>query len=67
MTGNAEGHKKYLEAMVKRYGSIEAWKDHQRQVGIKGGSVKNPKKGFGSNQKLARYWGRNTKGNRYTK
>jgi hypothetical protein len=44
--------------MVEKFGSREAVSQFYRETGRVGGSVKNPKKGFGSNRELASRMGR---------
>lgn len=39
------------EAQIEKYGSEEAWKQHMREIGSKGGKAKVPTKGFGSASK----------------
>ena len=40
---------KWLETMIKKHGSLEAVKEHQRALGTKGGATKTTKpKGFAS-------------------
>lgn len=53
MGGTIEGGKKTAKTNKERYGE-----DFFRNIGAKGGSVKNSKKGFGSNPALARVAGR---------
>ncbi len=38
---------KLRQTMIEKYGSEEAWKEHLRTIGSKGGKVKSPSKGFG--------------------
>jgi general stress protein YciG len=41
---------KLRDTMITKYGSEEAWKEHMREVGRKGGSVKRPNRGFGNGE-----------------
>ncbi len=52
MGGTAEGNKKRVATIRKKYGD-----DFFVNLGRKYGKAKNPKKGFGSNPELARLAG----------
>lgn len=47
-------HTKTKPALIKRFGSEEAWKAHLTEIGRKGAAAGDPKlKGFGGNRELA--------------
>ena len=48
---------KVFKTMVKKHGSEEAARAWYRKLGAKGGRVRSPIKGFGSNRELARIAG----------
>jgi len=48
---------KVFKTMVKKHGSEEAARAWYRELGAKGGRVRSPIKGFGSNRELARIAG----------
>ena len=48
---------KWHETMIKKYGSVEAFKLSRRVMGAKGGKCKTPEGGFASNRELARLAG----------
>lgn len=41
---------KLRDTMIAKYGSEEAWKEHMREMGRKGGSVKRANRGFGDGE-----------------
>lgn len=46
MAGTKAGAIKLRETMIKKYGSEEAWREHMKAVGSKGGKHIHPNKGF---------------------
>lgn len=52
MAGTKKGGQRAAKTNLKKHG-----KDFYRIIGSKGGSVKSPKKGFGSHPELAKIYG----------
>lgn len=71
MAGTKAGAMKLRETMIKKYGSEEDWKAHQKAIGAEGGRKTGGKKGsakpkgFAANPELARISG--SKGGRISK
>jgi general stress protein YciG len=56
MAGNKQAGITLRNTMIARYGSVEAWRDHMRTIGAKGGSLGHTG-GFAANYELARIAG----------